>query len=423
MQKQGLYMRRNVLGWALYDWANSAFSLTVVTAFFPLLLAGLWNDGAESVVTTFRLGWANASASLVVALLAPVLGAMSDGLGNRKRMLAFFALSGAAMTAALFWVAEGQWLFAVTLYALAYIGFAGGNSFYDSLLASVAGTDEFDRVSAYGFALGYLGGALLFTVNVLMVMNPSWFGLETANDAMRWSFVSVGIWWAVFSLPVLLWVPESISSTAVPRLSFLEAWSRVFRTVRNIRNHKPLALFLLAYWLYIDGVYTIIKMAVDYGLSRGLATEDLISAILLTNYVGFPAAIAFGLLGSKIGARNGIYIALVIYIVTTLAAPFVSEGWHFYVLAFTIGLVQGGVQSLSRSFYVRLVPEGRHAEFFGFYNMLGKFAAILGPALTGVVALISGSQRIGILSVLILFVAGLLLLRLVPSDAHETKLH
>jgi MFS transporter, UMF1 family len=410
-----VYGRKTVIGWALYDWANSAFSLTVVTAFFPILLGGYWSDNVESVVTTFRLGWTNAGASLIVALLAPVLGAMADSQGSRKRMLALFAGLGVSMTVALFWVAEGEWLFAVVLYALAYVGFAGGNSFYDALLSNVADSGEFDRVSAYGFALGYLGGALLFTLNVLMVMNPGWFGLAGPEQAMRWSFVSVGVWWAVFSLPVLLWVPETRISAA-RRGTLLSGWQQVLATLRDIRGHRPLALFLAAYWLYIDGVYTIIKMAVDYGLSRGLAAEDLISAILLTNYVGFPAAIAFGVLGSKIGARNGIYIALSVYILATLAAPFVSLSWHFYLLAFTIGLVQGGVQSLSRSLYARLVPAGQHAEFFGFYNMLGKFAAILGPALTGVVALVTGSQRLGILSVLILFLVGLYLLRKVPVD-------
>jgi UMF1 family MFS transporter len=410
-----VYGRKTVIGWALYDWANSAFSLTVVTAFFPILLGGYWSDDTSSVMTTFRLGWTNAGASLVVALLAPVLGAMADRQGSRKQMLTWFAGLGVSMTVALFWVSEGEWLFAIILYALAYVGFAGGNSFYDSLLSNVADNSEFDRVSAYGFALGYLGGALLFTVNVLMVMNPGWFGLAGPEEAMRWSFVSVGVWWAVFTLPVLLWVPET-KLVRADHGALLSGWRQVLETVRNIRQHRSLALFLCAYWLYIDGVYTIIKMAVDYGLSRGLAAEDLISAILLTNYVGFPAAIAFGVLGSKIGARNGIYIALTVYILATLAAPFVSLSWHFYVLAFTIGLVQGGVQSLSRSLYARLVPAGQHAEFFGFYNMLGKFAAILGPALTGIVALLTGSQRLGILSVLVLFLAGLYLLRKVPVD-------
>jgi len=410
-----VYGRRTVIGWALYDWANSAFSLTVVTAFFPILLGGYWSDDSSSVMTTFRLGWTNAGASLIVALLAPVLGAMADRQGSRKKMLTWFAGLGVSMTVALFWVAEGEWLFAIILYALAYVGFSGSNSFYDSLLSNVADNSEFDRVSAYGFAMGYLGGALLFTLNVLMVMNPGGFGLAGPEEAMRWSFVSVGLWWAVFTLPILLWVPEAKVSKA-SQGGPLSGWRQVLITIRNIRQHRSLALFLGAYWLYIDGVYTIIKMAVDYGLSRGLAAEDLISAILLTNYVGFPAAIAFGVLGAKIGARNGIYIALTIYILATLAAPFVSLSWHFYVLAFTIGLVQGGVQSLSRSLYARLVPPGQHAEFFGFYNMLGKFAAILGPALTGVVALLTGSQRLGILSVLILFLAGLYLLRKVPLD-------
>ncbi len=409
-----VYRRKTVLGWALYDWANSAFSLTVVTAFFPILLGGYWSDGADSAVVTFRLGWTNATASLIVALLAPVLGAIADGRGSRKRMLALFAALGLTMTAALFWVAQGQWLFAIVLYAIGYAGFAGGNSFYDALLSNVASSDEFDRVSAYGFALGYLGGALLFTVNVLMVMNPGVFGLATPVEAMRWSFLSVAVWWALFSIPVFLWVPEERVAAAV-QVSLLDGWRQVLSTLRNVRNHRPLALFLIAYWLYIDGVYTIIKMAVDYGLSRGLAAEDLISAILLTNYVGFPAAIAFGVLGAKIGARKGIYLALSVYVFATVAAPFVSLAWQFYVLAFVIGLVQGGVQSLSRSFYARLCPPGQHAEFFGFYNMLGKFAAILGPALTGVVTLATGSQRLGILSVLVLFVAGLALLRRVPD--------
>ncbi|MDG2154955.1 MAG: MFS transporter [Gammaproteobacteria bacterium] len=412
-----VYGRKTVIGWALYDWANSAFSLTVVTVFFPILLSGYWNDDAASVVTTFRLGWTNAGASLIVALFAPVLGVMADGRGSRKRMVALFAAVGISMTAALFWVAQGEWLFAIVLYALAYAGFAGGNSFYDSLLTNVADDTELDRVSAYGFALGYLGGALLFTLNVLMVMNPDWFGLATAEEAMRWSFLSVGIWWGVFSIPLLLWVPERAPDSAPLRgVSFLASWRQVVATLRNVRHHRALAMFLLAYWLYIDGVYTIIKMAVDYGLSRGLAADDLISAILLTNYVGFPAAIAFGVLGARIGARKGIYIALTVYVLVTLAAPFVTLSWHFYALAFTIGLVQGGVQSLSRSLYARLVPYGRHAEFFGFYNMLGKFAAILGPALTGVVALLTGSQRLGILSVLVLFLGGLYLLRKVPIE-------
>jgi len=414
-----LYLRKNVLSWAFYDWANSAFALTVVTAFFPILLGSYWNDGAESTVTTFRLGLANALASLIVALLAPVLGAIADGLGRRQRVLMLFALQGVVMTLALFWVGEGQWLVAVVLYAFAYIGFAGGNSFYDSLIHCVAGDDEFDRVSAYGFALGYLGGALLFTVNVLMVVNPGWFGLAGPAEAMRWAFVSVAVWWAVFTLPVLIWVHDEDEGKAQLQGRYIvNGWLRVVATLSNIRQHRALFIFLVAYWLYIDGVYTIIKMAVDYGMSRGLATEDLISAILVTNFVGFPAAIAFGVLGSKIGAKRGIYIGLAVYLLTTLCAPFVSEAWHFYALAVTIGLVQGGVQSLSRSFYARLVPAGRSAEFFGFYNMLGKFAAILGPALTGVVTLISGSQRVGILSVIVLFIAGLFILTRVPvTDA------
>ncbi len=202
------HSRLSVIGWALYDWANSAFSLSVVTAFVPVLLAQYWNDGAASTVTTFRLGWANALASLVVALMAPVVGAIADRAGRCKGLLLVFAALGVVMTGALYFVAQGQWFIAVALYVFASIGFAGSNSLYDSLLGAVSAEQDFDRVSALGFALGYLGGALLFTVNVLMVANPGWFGLASDLEAVRLAFLLVAIWWAVFSIPLLLFVPE-----------------------------------------------------------------------------------------------------------------------------------------------------------------------------------------------------------------------
>ena len=408
------WTRRPVVGWALYDWANSAFSLTVVTAFVPVMLAEHWSLGVDSTVTTFRLGIANGTASAIVAVLSPLIGAVADRFGRRKRILFFFAMLGIVSTGSLYFVAQGHWPVAVACFVLATIGFAASNSLYDSLLVDVAPDTHYDEVSAYGFALGYLGGALLFAVNVYMVSSPATFGLESPIDAIRVSFGMVAVWWAVFSLPLLWWVEEHPHAGQGRLLA--ETFAELGRTIRAIIGNRNLLLFLLAYWLYIDGVYTIIKMAVDYGLSQGLSMQHLVQAILLTNFVGFPAALFFGWLGRRIGAQRGLYIAISVYAVVTVAAVFLQTAAQFYVLAVSIGCVQGGVQSLSRSLYARLIPAAKRSEYFGFYNMLGKFSAILGPVMAGVVALLAGSQRFAILSILVLFVAGMALLsRVTPA--------
>lgn len=408
MRAQGLkafWLRRPVVGWALYDWANSAFSLTVVTAFVPVLLAGYWSDGVDSSVTTFRLGLANGAASLIVAVLSPFIGAVADRLGRRKGLLLMLAGLGVVMTGSLAFVAAGQWPVAVACFVLATIGFAGSNSLYDSLLVDVTSTELYDEVSAYGYALGYLGGAVLFALNVAMVGDPARFGLASPVEAIRVAFVLVAIWWVIFSVPLVWWVRER--PHAADGRPVAGTLTRLRATAGQIRADRNLLLFLIAYWLYIDGVYTIIKMAVDYGLSQGLSMQHLVQAILLTNVVGFPAALLFGQLGRRIGAQRGLYVAITVYVGVTCAAVFLSSAAEFYVLAAVIGLVQGGVQSLSRSLYAKLIPAGERAAFFGIYNMLGKFSAIIGPVMAGVVALLTGSQRLAMLSIVVLFVGGL----------------
>ncbi len=414
-----LWRNRPVLAWAFYDWANSAFSLLVVTVFVPLMLGSFWNDGAASPLTTFRLGVGNGIASAVVVLLAPLLGAMTDRARRRKPWLALFTGLGVLATAGLAAVGPGGWLLALTCFVLASIGFFAANSLYDALLIDVAPPQAYDRVSALGYALGYLGSALLFVLSIAMLTAPERFGFATPVTSIRFSFLMVAIWWAVFTLPLLFWVREK-NTGRVPASGGVRAGFRqLYATLQAVRGQPQLLRFLIAYWLYIDGVYTIIKMAVDYGLSQGLSSTDVTGAILLTNFIGFPAAIAFGLLGERVGARRGIYLALAIYIVATTAAVFMTTAAHFYALAITIGLVQGGVQSLSRSLYARLIPADSRGEYFGFYNMMGKFSSILGPVLAGTAALASGSQRVGILSILLLFTAGFWLLSRVhlPAEA------
>ena len=395
------------MAWALYDWANSAFATTVMAGFFPVFFKQYWNAGVPVTESTFRLGVTSGLASLLVALMAPVLGAIADRSSSRVRLLMLVTVLGAASTAGLALVGQGQWLVAVGLYLAASLGFWGGIVFNDSLLLHVAEPEEYDLVSGYGYALGYLGGGLLFAVNVGMTLKPALFGLADASAAVRASFVMVGIWWLVFALPCVLWVRERESGPRVAALAAVrQGFAELRGTLRAIRRYKPILWFLAAYWLYIDGVNTVIKMAVDYGLSLGFEASSLVAALLLTQFVAFPAALAFGWLGRRIGARRGIFLALAVYAAATCYAYFIRDVSDFFVLAVVVGLVQGGVQSLSRSYFGRLVPEGKSSEFFGFYNMMGKFAAVIGPLLTGVVARVTGDSRLSILSIVILFVAG-----------------
>ncbi|MDT0617701.1 MFS transporter [Salinisphaera sp. P385] len=402
--------------WALYDWANSAFATTVVAGFFPIFYKQYWSGQFEATTSTLQLGVGSAVASVVVMILAPLLGALADRNGGKKTLLAGFAALGVAATGALFWVAQGEWLLAMTLFVLASIGFSASLVFYDGLIVNVATPASMDRVSALGYALGYLGGGLLLAVNVAMTLKPAWFGLADKAAAVQWSFLSVAVWWAVFSVPLLRYVGEPRPTRRQPLGAAVTGGLRELRqTLSHIRAVKGAALFLLAYWLYIDGVHTIIRMAVDFGLSLGFEANSLIVALLLVQFVGFPAAIAFGWLGERWGTRRAIYLGLAVYAGVTAWGYFMQTVVQFYVMAAVIGLVQGGVQSLSRSYFARLIPEGKAGEFFGFYNMLGKFAAVLGPLLVGVTAAATGSARLSILAVLILFAAGAWVLTRVPE--------
>lgn len=414
-------LNRQEWSWAWYDWANSAFATTVMAGLFPVFYKTYWHAGAPAEVSTFYLGLFNAIASLLVAVAAPVLGAMADALGRRKGALLIFACLGILSTAGLYLVAQGHWLLASLLYVTAIIGFSGGNIFYDSLLMFVSPPQRRNRLSSVGFALGYLGGGLLFALNVWMIRDPALFGLADATAAVRVAFVSVAVWWALFSLPLILTVTEIVERPRASNTNLLAGWRQVWRTLRAIRRLPEAFLFLLAYWLYIDGIGTIIRMAVDYGLSIGFSQNSLITALLITQFVGFPAALLFGKLGSKIGARPAILFGLVIYCAITLWGAFMDNEAEFYGLAIAVGLVQGGVQALSRALYSRLVPPTQASEFFGFYNLLGKFAAVLGPLMIGGITLLAHNPRVGIASILVLFIAGGWLLTRVDIEKGERE--
>jgi MFS transporter, UMF1 family len=413
--------KRGILAWSLYDWANSAFATTVIAGFFPVFFKAYWSSGSSVQQSTFYLGMANSIASIIVAALAPVLGAIADRGSFKKKMLLFFAFLGCIMTGGLWFVQAGYWQLAIVFYISATVGFSGANIFYDSLLPSVASEKKIDFASSLGFGLGYIGGGLLFLIHVLMYLKPQFFGIADASTAVRIAFLTVAIWWALFSIPIMVFVQEPVFAHKVKPSEAAAAGIRQLReTFRKIRYLKVVSLFLLAYWFYIDGVDTIIRMAVDYGSSLGFPSESLIVALLIVQFVAFPATLLYNTLGQRIGVKKALLIAIAAYSVLTILGYFMRTILHFYLLAVCIGLFQGGIQALSRSYYSRLIPEKQAAEFFGFFNMLGKFAAVIGPALMGIVTLLTGSNRIGILSILLLFIAGgALLLRVDEAEGKK----
>ncbi len=407
---------RSIYAWALYDWANSAYVTTVIAGFFPIFFKEYFSADVDVTVSTAQLGFANSISSLFIVLIAPLLGAIADVGGLKKRFLFLFAYLGILMSAALSFVNEGAWEAAVFVYAVGNIGFMGSNIFYDSLLPTVAEDKKVDFVSGLGFALGYLGGGILFSLNIWIYQDPTFFGLSSSIEAVQVSFISVALWWTLFSLPLLLLVKETkpVKDKGSVQI-ILEGYRRLSETINKIKHLKGLLLFLIAYWLYIDGVDTIIRMAVDYGMAIGLDAKSLVLSLLIVQFVGFPATLIFAKLAQNWNTKKAILLAISIYLIITFWAAFMDEIYEFYILATMIALVQGGIQALSRSYYTKMIPSEYAAEFFGFYNFLGKTAAILGPFLIGMVALITENSRVGIASVAIFFILGAILLMKVDA--------
>ena len=415
MKTEKKILSKEVISWAFYDWANSAFATTVIAGFFPIFFKSFWANSLSDTESTALLGLANSLSGFFILIFAPFLGALADITFRKKYMLVFFMLIGAGSTASFFFIYEGYWMIAVIAYILANIGFSGGNIFYDSLIIDVSNDQSRNQVSAFGYAMGYLGGGILFVVNVLMYLQPNIFGLASEIDAVLFSFLSVAIWWSIFTLPLIKFVKErkgeitSLSLTSTMKNSFF----RVINTFKEIRQYKNLFYFLVAYWLYMDGIDTVVRMALAFGSDIGLASSELIVALIITQFIGFPSTIFFGLLAERFGLKILLYIGIGIYILICFGGLVISTIFGFYLLAGVIGLVQGGVQSVSRAVFSKMVPDGKDSEFFGFYNLVGKSAVIFGPMMMGLVSYLFSDPRAGIISLLILFIPGLLVLRMV----------
>jgi len=409
-------LNKKAWSWAFYDWANSGFATTVMAGFFPIFFKSYWAGDLDPAQSTFAIGSINSLVGLIIAISAPVLGALADVGRIKKRFLFAFALVGILSTGYLFFIPESSWKLAIIFYAFGVIGFSGGNIFYDALIIGVSKPDERNRVSALGFSLGYLGGGLLFLLNVLMYTKPELFGLSSSVDAVLWSFLSVAIWWFIFSFPIFLNVKEeNLEKNIGPSSVIRVAFSNLYKTSRSIKKYKSAVIFLIAYFLYMDGVDTIIRMATSYGSDIGLTATSMIGALLLTQFIGFPATLVFGLYADKFGYKLSLTFGIVTYIGVVLFSSQIDTALDFYIVASVIGLVQGGVQAISRSYFSNLIPPEKAAEFFGFYNFIGKSSVILGPFMVSGIALLTGNPGYGILSLLILFIPGLILLWRVPD--------
>ncbi|MCE9671569.1 MFS transporter [Myxococcus stipitatus] len=400
--------RPELRAWAVYDWANSAYITTVVAVVFPIYFASVASEGLAREVATSRFATATAVSLAVVAVLSPVLGALSDRAGRLKSLLGVFLVLGLLSTLGLAWVGPGDWAWALVCFAVGNVGVTGSNVFYDALLRHVARDDELDRVSTAGYALGYLGGGLLLSAQLVLLSKPGWFGLADAAVASRVAFVSVALWWGGFALPLFLRVPEPrpVEGAEPPAMSLSGIVAQLAETLRALREYRQALLLLVAYLLYSDGIGTIIRLSTLYGTELGIGRGALMLALLMTQAVGVPCAVLFGRVASRVGARPALMFALLVYMGVTLLGYFLRTPTHFFVLALLVGTVQGGSQALSRSLFAQLVPRHRAAELFGLFSVFEKVTAVLGPLVFAVVVEWTGSSRQAVLSLLGFFCAG-----------------
>ena len=411
--------RQDLRAWAMYDWANSAFATTIMAAVLPIYYADVAADGLPENVRTAYWGYTASIALMIVAIASPLLGACADFLGSKKKFLAGFVALGVLGTGLLILVDRGEWQLASGLFIIANIGFAGANVFYDGMLPHLAKGGAVDRVSTAGYAYGYAGGGLLLLVNLLWIQMPTTFGFADAGVAVKASFVSVAVWWGLFTIPLLRHVKEPPPVKASDERGFIIGigFRRLMATFRQIRRYKQVMIFLLAFWFYTDGIGTIIKMATIYGREIGIEQGHLIGALLLVQLLGLPCTFAFGAIAHRLGPKTGITICLIVYAGICILGFLMTTTWEFWFLAVLVATVQGGCQALSRSLYASMIPRAKSSEFFAFISVSSKFAGIFGPLLFGLVTHWTGAGRLGILFLILFFVVGIVLLRMVDVDA------
>ena len=411
--------RKTINSWALYHWAENAYGTTVMAALLPVYYSHVAASTLTANQATVYWGYTNTIALLLVAILSPMLGTIANLLGIRKRLLLIFTSIGIFASATLYFVTSGDWLMASVIFIVGNIGFALSDVFHDSFLPHIAKPEDIDRVSSRGFAIGYLGGGIMLAINIAMIQLMS-----DKELAARLSFVSVSIWWAVFTIPLILNVKEPDKTGKGNGSALIEGFRELSKTFHNIKRYRQLSIFLIAFLIYNDGIGTIFKMATIYGAELGLGRNTLIGALLLALFVGAPSAFFFGWLAKRIGAKKCIYICLFGYMLISIGGFFISKPIDFWILGAAVGTVMGGAQALSRSYFGSMIPKAKTAEFFGFYGMSSRLGGFLGPLVFAVVGQMTGNSRYAIVSLLIFFILGAILLMHVDEKeglkiAHE----
>jgi UMF1 family MFS transporter len=413
--------RPEVRAWAMYDWANSAVQTTIIAAVFPIYFHNVVAADLGDAEATSRFAWSTTLAIVIVAVVAPLLGAIADYAAIKKKLLAVFLWIGALATLAMFWVGPGDWSLALTLFILANVGVAGSIVFYDSLLPHLVSDQEMDRVSSAGYAMGYVGGGVLLAINLLMIQKPGLFGIPDAGTAVRLSLASVGVWWLFFSIPLFRTVPEPPRRIEADESQsgnvFSTGVTRLIETFKELRIYRQAFLFLLAFLVYNDGIQTIIRMATTFGSEINIDQNAMITALLITQFVGIPFAFMFGMLAARIGPKVAVFIGLMVYAVIIALAFFMSSAAHFYALAILVGMVQGGTQALSRSMFASMIPRHKSSEFFAFFGVFERYAGVLGPLVFAMMVDATGHSRNAILAVLAFFVIGGAMLAFVDLEA------
>jgi UMF1 family MFS transporter len=427
LDKLGLH-RPELRAWAAYDWAISAVQVGIMTAIFPIYYVKVAGAGLPEGRATQDLAVANTIALAIIAAISPVLGAVADYTASKKKLLAVFLVLGAAAIVGLFFVHRGDLELASVLFVLAMVGATGSFVFYESLLPQIASPGEVDRVSTAGYAVGYIGGGILLALDLALIQRPSWFGLPSgpglpeaeATLPVRLAFVSIALWWLIFSIPLFRKVAEPPRQLEIDERRgespVRAAFTRLGETFRELRSFRQAFLMLVAFLIYNDGIQTIIKMATAYGTEIGIGQGALITAILLVQFVGIPFSFLFGALAGRIGAKRGVLLGLVVYTGISILGYFMRTATHFFLLAILVGLVQGGTQALSRSLFAAMVPPHKSGEFFGFFSVFEKFAGIFGPLFFAAAIALTGSSRLAILTVIAFFAVGGLVLARVDVD-------
>lgn len=415
-------MDKQERSWVFYDWANSAYSIAITSTIFPIFFKSVLSKGVEGYTSTAWLGYGNSIYTLVIAVLAPILGTIADYKNYKKRFFLGFFLLGVVATACLALTREGGWISALVIYIFTALGFAGANIFYDSFLVDVAPRERMDWVSTSGFAWGYIGSTIPFILGIALIMKYDLLGFSTSVPAVKISFFVTALWWFVFTIPLLKNVKQTYFIEP-SRSPVGDSFRRLADTFRRIRQYRNVFIFLIAYFLYIDGVDTIIKMATAFGTDMGISANMLMIILLAVQFVAFPFALLYGKLAKVFSAKRMLFVGICVYVVITITAFFIpyfkdpkTKVMVFWIVSMLVASSQGGIQALSRSFYGKLIPKEGSAEFFGFYNIFGKFAAILGPFLMGLVTQVTKSSGVGILSIIVLFVAGGIVLTMAKEN-------